>query len=223
MAFFWMSHGGFKRIRGNQNSAIKPSAILFDHQKYNVAKAFQTIHPNIKYISIIGCNSAQILEGTLKSREDLGAYVSTKKVITTWALRKAIRKFKKHYWTYKYNYLAEDIYQAGIKIKVNRIVKTDSKSLKFFAGTKLIGIMPKLNANQEQTFEYYIPYSEDLGKHNLKLVSSSGQSAEDETDNFGEMTISSSDKNLWQFNKYYRYILVFLREKLAFSTLYRER
>ena len=198
MALFWLSHGGFKRIRGNSNSAIKPTPILFDHNKDNVAKAFQKIHPNIKYISIIGCNSAQILAGTLEKRPDLGYYVPTKKVVATWAFRRAIRRFKKHFWNVKYNYLLEEVVQEGVKIKIERTVSQDSKSLKVLAGKQLIGILPKLKSSESQIFEYYIPYTENLSKRDLKIVLSSGQAATDATNNFGDIVITSSDRHMWK-------------------------
>ena len=198
MAFFWLSHGGFKKIRGNRAGAIKPAPILFDHNKDNVAKAFQKIHPNIKYISVVGCNSFQILEGTINSREDLGYYIPTKKVIATFALRKAIKRFKKHYWSYKYNYLKEDQVQDGVQIKITRSTQTASKSLKVLVGRKLIGIIPKTQGKEDQVFNYYIPFSNELTKRDFKIVLASGQNAEDATDNFGDIEITSSDRDMWK-------------------------
>lgn len=198
MALFWISHGGFKKIRGNRSGAIKPAPILFDHKKFNVAKTFQKIHPNIQFISVVGCNSFQILKDTIQKREDLGYYIPTKKVIATWALKKSIRRFKKHYWNNKYNYISEDQTLDGIRIKITRTTKRASESLKVLAGRKLIGIIPKTIAKQTQVFEYYIPFNEVLNKQSLKIVLSSGQNAEDETNNFGEIEITSSDLNMWK-------------------------
>lgn len=198
MALFWISHGGFIKINHRSGQAIGSSAILYDYNKDNVSKVFQRIHPNIKFISIVGCNSSQILDGIIQSRSDLSSYIPAKKVVATWALRKAIRRFKKNYKREKYNFLEQEVTDLGIKIKIERVAKQNSKSLKVFAGNIFIGILPSLAKSESQVFEYYIPYNNDINKQNLKIILSSGQSAYDSTDNFGDIHISSSNRYMWK-------------------------
>lgn len=196
MALFWIGHGGFKSTRGSQ--AIRPTPILSDHQKLNVAKAFQSVHPNIKFISIIGCNSFQILEGVLNHRDDLGYYIPTKKVLATLALRKSFRIFKRHFFSNRYEYISDDIQKQGIPVTVTRTVPNDSSALMIFAGKKLISLLPALKANESQSEIVYLPYKEGLKKYELKIVFATGQSAYDNTDNFGEIKVNHQDLSLWK-------------------------
>lgn len=65
-------------------------------------------------------------------------------------------------------------------------------------GRKLIGVLPKTSASEDQTFEYYIPFNSKISKIDLKIVLASGQNAEDETDHWGNVEITSSDINMWK-------------------------
>jgi hypothetical protein len=196
VALFWLSHGGFKKIGAN-SSTIKPAALLLDYNKDNVAKIFQRVHPNIQFLGVIGCNSAQILEPHLKQRSKLGSYIPTRKIIATWAMKKAIRKFKKHYKKTKYDFLIKPVLDSGYRVRIVRESVGSNKSLKVFAGKELVGLIPKSAKGEFQDYSLYIPSAENQ-KRKMKITFESGQSAFDTRDNFGIISISHEDRNYWK-------------------------
>jgi len=192
-ALFWVSHGAYVKNQ-NENQSMGASPLLLDYQKDNIASVFKLIHPNIKFLGIIGCNSAQILENEVFKSLETAAYLPAKKVIATWGFRRAIRKFRRHISSHYFNYIDSPIEKIGHRILITRKVVKDSKSLKVFAGKSLIGLLPKLSANMTQTKEFYIPIDSSL-----KIKISSGQSAFDSTDNFGNISIHyNNHQTLWK-------------------------
>jgi len=196
LALFWLSHGAFKTI-GNSSSPIKASSLLLDYNNDNVAEVFNKIHPNIQFIGIIGCNSAQILDEHISLRPSLGSYIPTKKVIATFGMRKSIRKFKKHYKKTKYEFIDENILASGFQIRITRENRIDGKSLKVFSGKEFIGILPKVKAGFFQDKTFYIPKSLNQ-KSKMKIIFKSGQSAFDGTDYLGFISIDHNSKELWK-------------------------
>jgi hypothetical protein len=200
MALFWVGHGGFKKISSTSEVGIQPTPVLFDYKQRNISKVFQKVHPNIKFLAVIGCNSWQILKNVISSRSDLGYYIPSKKVVATWSFRKALRKFRKHFWTIKYHYISEDIKQQGIPITIERST-TSNTPLMIFAGKKLIGVFPASSTSQYLKKNFMIPLYTDftnLKKHDLKITFSSGQNARDNFDNFGDIVIRYDGQRLWK-------------------------
>ncbi len=196
VALFWLSHGGYKTLRSN-DLGMMPSALLLDFNGDNVSKVFQKIHPNIKFLGIIGCNSSQILSPYLSMNKEVGSYIPTKKVVATWAMRKAIRKFKKHYSQNNYESITRPIEKKGYEITIKRISKTASKSLKVFAGKEFIGIIPKSKKNEFQEKIFFIP-AVKMQKRKMKITFESGQSAFDATDNFGDISLMHNQATFWK-------------------------
>lgn len=198
VALFWISHGAFTRVSASSRSSIRPSAHLLDYKKDNIAKIFQKIHPNIKFLGIIGCNSAQIIKNNSNIRKDLETYIPTKKVIATWAMRKAIRKFAKYSKRSQFQFINEDRVKRGYKVTVSRYSTNEgAKSLKVFVGKKLVGLMPKSKPYEKQRKTFFIPV-ENTKKSMLKILFETGQSAFDKTDHFGEISLYHNNKEYWE-------------------------
>ena len=198
MALFWVGHGGFKKMGKTTGSGIRPAAILLDYEKKNVAKVFQRVHPNIKFLGVIGCNSWQILENVISTRPDLGYYIPSKKVIATWSFRKALKRFRQHFWSQSYKYLEQDSLETAIPITIERSVSQASVPLMIFAGKKIIGVMPAVNVPSIQKQNFFIPYKEGLKKHDLKISISTGHGVAVSSYNFGNIVIGHRGEKLWK-------------------------
>lgn len=197
VALFWVSHGGHIRRSRKNTSGIGATSVLVDFQKVNVAKVFQKVHPNIKYLGILGCNSRQIVSSHLEKRKDLGIYMPSYSVVATWSFRVALRKFKRHYWNNQYNYLQDNVLIDGYPITIKREVSKDSKALMVFAGKKLIGVMDELNAGEIQSNTFYIPYYEGIKRYDFKIIIKSGLLTKN-LDDFGEIEVSYENQKLWK-------------------------
>lgn len=196
MALFWISHGGHAKIKNN-NSGIGATSILIDFDKVNVAKIFQKVHPNIKYLGILGCNSWQIVKDHFDKRDDLGYYIPSRSIVATWSFRVALKKFKRHYWKKKYSYLDHPILMDGYPITITRNVSSAAKALMVFAGKKLIGIFEPTNNSQIQTKTFYIPDQPNIKNYDFKIILKSGQLGLNK-DDFGTIEVSQDNHHFWK-------------------------
>lgn len=195
LAFFWVSHGAYSK--GDPSATVKPAPMLLDINKDNVAKAFGKIHPNVKFLGVIGCYSEQILSDTIKDRPDLDWYVPAKKVVGQFSLRRAIKHFR---WTHhrKADVIQELPEPRVWVVKVKRRTPDPAlryKSLKVFVGGELLTVLPKMNGGEEGEFELRIPRKETYTRQELKIVFESGQDPFDSTDTIGELSLEPS---LWR-------------------------
>lgn len=197
MALFWVSHGGYARAPKKRGTGIGATSVLVDFQKINVAKMFQKVHPNIKFLGILGCNSKQIVGEHLNQRADLGIYMPSYSIVATWSFRVALKKFKRHFWKNKYNYLDKDQTYKGYQFEITRKVEKDSRALMVFAGKKLIGILDPLKANEIQTKEFFIPHYQNIKTYDFKIILKSGLLTKN-TDDFGSISINHYGENFWK-------------------------
>lgn len=122
VAVFWLSHAGV----GISNSAgIAAPNIIVDRDGYDLAPVFREIHPNIRYVGVIGCNSEAVIE---KIREGLPQNPSLQidafdhKVNAKKALRASIETAKT--WLRKHAADAVDpalcVARTGFKLDITR-------------------------------------------------------------------------------------------------------
>ncbi len=196
ISLVWLGHGAFKAQPDNQ--ALRAQAILLDYKRDNIAKVFQRVHPNIKFLSIVGCNSSQIVEPYILKGQFVDSYIPDRKVIATWALRKAIRKLKRSLSKISENFLSEDIVNHGYPLEVVREITTDTmKSVRLIVGGSLVGILPRGIKGDIQRKVFYIQAKKNMKRSELKVIVESGQSAFDTEDNFGNINLSINHLNLW--------------------------
>jgi hypothetical protein len=87
LALFWVSHAAAQSMSGG----LELSSIIQDIEGNDVKNVFQKINPNIKFVSIIGCQASKIVENFQKQglyHSDLvlhsfGQKIELKKGITT--------------------------------------------------------------------------------------------------------------------------------------------
>jgi hypothetical protein len=195
-AIFWLSHGGYSK--SHNSKGIKATPMLLDYQKDNVAKVFQKIHPHVKFVGVIGCNSEQILSDTIETRSDLDYYIPKKKVIAQFALRRAIRHFKKTE-AVRDNSLKEIVAPETLPVTLTRTTGSEEKykSLKVFLDGKLLTVLPKMDANSQNEFVIDLPKANYTTRAELKLIFESGQNPHEEIDFFGELQLNFNGQSPW--------------------------
>lgn len=198
-AVFWLSHGG--AMTGQSGRGVQASAKLLDYQGDNVAKVFQRIHPNIKFVSILGCNSKLIMQALLPKREDTHYYIPQGKISAKRALKVSTRTFRYFYHRKSNQTIDAPIYSWGYQVQVRRKTASEFpvyKSLQVFAGDKFLGVLPKMSPNSEESFSLYIPYQAHYSAKDLKIMFTTGQSAFDTKNHFGELEIAYQEIFPWR-------------------------
>jgi len=210
-AVFWVSHGAFISPKNlNQSAGVAPVSMILDYNRDNVAPVFQKLHPNLEFLGIIGCNSKQILEtykedNVWQSSEDTPPveYISKTKSIAQYALKKAIRKFKK---AYKYRNLPKDNVKAsyiGYPITITRTLPPDIdsseiRSLRVMNNGKFLGIMEKIEPGQTMSKTFYIPIIDKYSQGSFKIEVNTGESVykEKEKIHFGDLIVENGS-SVW--------------------------
>lgn len=197
-AVFWLSHGG---ANGQSAGGMQASAVLLDYNGDNVAKVFQKIHPNIKFVGIMGCNSSIIMQGLLPKRDDLHFYLPNGKISASRALKVSTRTFRYFFYRNDNRTIDSPVVSSGYKVLVTRKtgnLSSQYKPIQVFLGNRLLTVIPKMPANSRRTFEVFIPYQDQYSKSDLKFLFATGQSAFDTTDYFGELDITFDNERPWK-------------------------
>lgn len=183
-ALFWISHG----VSGRRNQTVEGATLLpklLDYRGDNVAPVFSLIAPTIKFISIIGCNSAAILQHYGVNVSNVAHYIPVERRV---ALQRQVPRSIR---AYRATDLTREIpeptpVESVGTITISREVTSveGTRSMRVFIGDRLVGLMP----NSSSTHEFNAPAGT-----NLKVKIESGQDPSVAQAEFGEFTISSSD------------------------------
>lgn len=184
-AVFWVSHGvsATRPIDASGGAGILPK--LLDYRGDNIAPVFGLIQPSLKFVSIIGCDSARILEENNVQLGSLVSYVPVKKRV---ALHLQVRRSIKAYETMPQieAQLSEPLLSQGHVLIQRDVEKSDeTRSLRVILGGKLIGLIPA------QRGEFLLPVPKGIGS--LKIKIESGQNAADDQAPIGDLNVSSPD------------------------------
>lgn len=182
-AVFWLSHG----VSGSADQTVDGATLLpklLDYRGDNVAPVFARLGQQLKFIAIVGCNSAAILEHYRVDVSSLAHYIPTKKKV---ALHLQVPKAVDAYRGARLENGAPTLHISAVQgtIHVHRTVTqaTSNRSLRVYAGNHLLGLVPAYSA--DTTFA--VP--EDTS---LKIKLESGQDPTAEQGAFGEILIYSS-------------------------------
>jgi hypothetical protein len=182
-AVLWVSHGSYVEAEG----AMRPTPMLLDHNKDNVAKVFGLVNPSVKFVGVIGCNSKQVLEGILP--QGLKTYIPDRKVIAQFALRRALRRLAD-------TDLSIGDLRAAPKshtLTITRKVMKDSKSLQVLIAGKLVGLVPKAKAGTTQSITIRL----DQNPHQ-KVKLDSAQNPFEVMDQFGVIQLDDGAGSQWK-------------------------
>jgi len=96
IALFWISHA--TSFEGNE-SGLTFEDMIVDFEGGNVRDIFQKIHPNLKYLSVLGCKAGPILkkikqDGFFVNNPDLLIYAKDSTISAKKEIKKSIKDFK---------------------------------------------------------------------------------------------------------------------------------
>lgn len=190
----WVSHGSFRTIRASQaaGGAIAAKPMLLDYRGDDVAPVLTLKSSELKFLSVVGCNSKQILDyqedvnTSSESLSELESYIPDHKVVAQWALRRASKRAAKFFTTSKTEiHPSSDLTESGkgslqIKRSIPKNVSIRNlRPVRIYLGGKLLGILPRSQPGAVQTAQFSIPESVvSLPKGRLKIRIETGQHVE---------------------------------------------
>ena len=189
-ALFWVSHGAGVSKRPEVLTSVP---MLLDHEGNNVAGVFGKVNPHLRYLAVVGCQSAQILKDILPVSANLKTYLPAKKIIGEIALKKAIKQFKDSRFS-----PVEGLPLSTTEtfpITITRSMKSGTKAFKSFQvhiGGKLAAIFPGSKDLSSQKLTIHHPIG-----NNLKIILETGQNPGEEENYFGEVNVTS-DRFSWK-------------------------
>lgn len=183
-SIFWVSHG----VSGKDNQTVEGATLLpklLDFRGDNLAAVFNLMREHLKFISIIGCNSEKILDHYSVDTSRIAHYIPVKrKVAAHIQIRKAIDEFRRADLTIQREPQAEELIQGQIQITRNVEANQINRSLRVYAGNKLLGLLPATSSS----VIFGVPENVSL-----KIRLESGQDPSKTQAEFGHIEISSDD------------------------------
>ncbi len=201
-ALIWISHGATTRLSrkmklnlsGTRGMSAQPE--LVDFRGDNVAPVFKKYSQNIRYVSVIGCNSKEILdyvESDLATNDEIDKFILNKKIIAQFAIRKAAKQIAK--FELNRTTTAQPIEMDESAIRITRSIPANAHSenirpLRVMIGSELIEVLPALAPGQ--TKSWFIPISNTQIKQ-VKLESGQNIMTPNENIQFGDLKIILPD------------------------------
>lgn len=181
---FWISHGVSARSRQSvQGASLQPK--LLDYRGDNVAPVFSLLSPAIKFVAVIGCDSANILEHYGVKLTGVTTYIPAKRrVALERQVPRAVRAFRQAPLDQRVP--EPEPLQVSARLKITRQVDENEnvRSLRVYVGDHLVGLVPNSSGETEFTIEV---------TNQLKVKLESGQQIADQQADFGKLTVTSAD------------------------------
>lgn len=196
LAVFWLSHA---KDETSVATGIASEAAIVDYYGVDVKEVIQTIHPNIFYFGLIGCNAESIIKknseaGMYSDNPNLKIHSFNKKIDARKGLRKSIDTMADHLGKlekkflkspkvilsnstldkFKNNQICEKKFPAH-KITVQRKAETtDLPAVAIKVQDYIVEYLPAQKANTNSEFDIYL--SKDIKSINdLKITVDSNQ------------------------------------------------
>ncbi len=191
IAVFWVSHAKDEQVL---SGGISSDAAIVDYYGVDVKSHFKNIHPNMKYVGLVGCNAKNLIqkyrdEGNYADNKDLEVHSYDKKVDARIGLRKSIRLSAKHIGKLKKRLLATpqvigfktvfeefennkscNIKKSGFKVEITRELKEDSPVVAVKSNDKILHVFAQGKAGDIQKAEvFFQPSSKEITKNTFKL------------------------------------------------------
>jgi hypothetical protein len=166
-ALFWVSHANsFKQTEGIGNEDT-----IIDVEGNNVKDLFQMIHPSLKFMAVLGCKTAPIIEefkkkGYFQDNQQLVIYSRDKKIEGQREIKKALNAFKKMSSKDSPSCLEKE----GFKLMISRKIGQSGHglSLKIMNRGKFLGLLPSGRPGDIQKIEFFVPQPKSI--QDLKLI-----------------------------------------------------
>jgi hypothetical protein len=198
IALFWISHA---TSFASSDSGLSFSDTIIDSEGHNVRDIFQHIHPNLKYLSVLGCKAGPILnklkaDGFLNYNSDLFIYAKDKNIYAKNEIRNSIKNFKEKIPSFEKKYF-HCFERQGIPLQITRRIPLNENlrgletSVKILNQGRLLGIFPKGKMGQTQSLTVYISPETISTQKDLKIVIDSGIVSKDKKLLLGIVNIQS--------------------------------
>ncbi|EQC46905.1 hypothetical protein [Bacteriovorax sp. Seq25_V] len=191
IALFWVSHA---KAESQLANGITNDAAVVDYFGNDVKDLFRSVHPNMRYLGLIGCNAKSLLQtfkenGDYNSNPNLITHSFDKKIDARKGLRQSIKNSAKSLGIYKKNRKKDGfIYSTPsilslfsenrmceqetsvYEVKITRTSDVDVESVAVKVNSKVLAILPAMSANDIQDVKVFIPSSIVSTKHDLKIT-----------------------------------------------------
>ena len=164
---FWVSHAN----SFDQGQGLGNEDTIIDIEGNNVKDLFQQIHPSIRFVAVLGCRTAPIIEGFRQKgfyadNKDLFLYARDKKI-------NGIKEIKKALEVFKNLSPSEEVFcpqLEGFPVKMKRVIGKDQggKSIKIMNRDKFLGLFPAGSPGEIQELSIYVPAPKTV--HDLKFI-----------------------------------------------------
>jgi len=180
-ALFWISHS--TSFEAHEEGLGFEDTIV-DVEGKNVRDIFQKIHPNLKYLSVLGCKAGPILTkikeaGFLENNSELIIYAKDSLIRAKKEIKHSIKDFKEKIQSINLSTpLCKNI--NGIPIEIHRTVSNDinqesvATSVKVMNQGVFLGLFPKAIRGEKQTITVFVSPEKIKSVSHLKLVFDSG-------------------------------------------------
>jgi hypothetical protein len=199
VALFWVSHANATAATG---AGLSTENIIADRTGSNVRDLFQMIHPNLKYLGLIGCQAGPIIDdfhdkGFYADNDNLVIRASHKKVLARLELRRAIKEAKSILAKNDFTASPKCLQRSGHVFTVERIIGDDvseekQTSVQIEHKGKILRILPQGKAGEVQLLKFYLKLDEVKSAADLKFVINSGRRDKDIKWAIGKIKISST-------------------------------
>lgn len=192
IAVFWVSHA---KDSQQISDGVSSDAAIVDYHGVDVKNHFKNIHPNMRYVGLVGCNAKELLEeyrseGYYSNNKDLLIHSFDKKVDARIGLRKSIRKSAKQLGKLKKRLLAsprvigfQDILtdfetnpaclvkQSGFKISVRRELKEEAPAVAIKIDDQILHVFAQAKAGEVQEAEIFVqPKLNEMSRNSFKVT-----------------------------------------------------
>jgi len=220
IAVFWVSHA---KDSQQISSGVSSDAAIVDYYGVDVKNHFKNIHPNMRYVGLVGCNAANLLkeyreQGHYNSNKDLYIHSFDKKVDARIGLRKSIRKSAKKIGKLKKRLLAtprvigfSSVFnefnsnracletQKGFKVAVTRELTEDAPAAAVKINNKILHVFASAQAGDIQNAEIYVqPNLDNINRNSFKVTIDTNLFSGMKKLYLGDFDFSSSWNGKWK-------------------------
>lgn len=191
MAIFWLSHAADEKQLA---SGISSDSAIVDFYGNDIKSLFSRVHPNLKFLGLVGCNAQGILDtfnekGFYKLNKDFKYHSFSKKIDARKGLRRAIEAAANHLGKYdkkfasiprvkisqnminsfSSNNLCEQTSKV-LEINITRSTNSDSPPVTLSVNDQVFEMLPEQKANTTMHIKTYLQATLIKSSNDLKIT-----------------------------------------------------
>ncbi len=211
IALFWVSHA---KEQTQLTDGISNDAAVVDYYGNDVKDLFKNVHPNMKFLSLVGCNAESLINnykssGEYSNNPNLRVHSFDKKIDARKGLRKSIKASAKSLGFYKNTFgkggqiystpEVQNSFSSNIaclakeevfEISIERYTNQAGPSVALKINSKILTMLPKSAAGELNNYKFFVPSSLIKSPSDLKITIDSNQFYSSERIELGEFTIT---------------------------------